>query len=311
MYLLGLDGGETKTHCIIGDEEGNIFAEGFGGPANYHTVGLKTTKSSIDTAISRALSKLNITIADIVFGIIGLAGVDCEEDFKCIDEVCREIFGENEFKVYNDCWLVLRAGSKENWGIVSVCGMGHGCMGKTKEGEKVELRNMVYALGNRGGNTEMAWEALHHAFRADEGIGQATKLQYEIPRVLGVRTMNEVIHMLREKGEEVEGWVQIAMTVYRLAREQDEVAQDIVIVNGQAVGRTAAAVIQRLGLQRTEVPIVIGGSAFAEENSLFLDAYKLEVHRVAPNARFIPINKRPVIGAYYLAMDHLKNASNL
>lgn len=306
MYLLGLDGGETKTHCIIGDEDGNIFAEGFGGPANYQTVGEGVAKQSIMTAISRALSKLNIQIADIEYGIIGLAGVDGEEDFKIINRICGHIFNDVPYEIYNDCWLVLRVGSDENWGVVSVCGRGHGCMGRTKEGKEVQLRNRVFAIGNRGGGTELVHETLHYTFRADEGIGIATRLQEEIPRVLGVGTMTEVEYLIREKGDSLEGLTQIPMILSRLAKEEDEVSQNIIIDNGKAIGKSAAAVIKELGFQQTEVPIVVGGSAFTEDNPLFIDAYKLEVHRVAPHAKFTVIDKRPVIGAYYLAIDKLK-----
>lgn len=306
MYLLGLDGGETKTHCIIGDKEGNICAEGFGGPANYQLVGEETAKKSIETAISRALNKLNIKIKHIELGIIGLSGADCKEDFEILNRMCKDIFQNVPFKIYNDCWLVLRAGNEENWGVVSVCDRGHGCMGRTKTGEKVELRNMVYMMGNKGGGTELIYEILHHTFRADEKVGPPTKLQEEIPKLFGVGAMCDVDHLIREKGQDIEGWNQIPGLVYRLAKEEDMVSQELIISMGHSIGRTAAAVIRRLGLQQTEVPIVLGGSAFTEDNPLFMDAYKMEVHRVAPHAKFHVIDKKPVIGAYHLAMDCYK-----
>lgn len=307
MYLLGLDGGETKTHCIIGDEAGNIFAEGFGGPANYQTVGVETTRHSIITAISRALSKLSIKITDITHGIVGLAGVDGENDLKIINQICSSVFNNVPYEIYNDCWLVLRVGSDENWGVVSVCGRGHGCMGRTREGKEVQLRNKVYMIGNRGGGTEVVYEALHHTFRADEGVGPTTRLQEEIPKILGVETMEDVDILIRDHGYSIEGLTQIPFLLSRLAREEDEVAQNIIIENGKAIGKSAASVIKQLNFQHTEVPIVVGGSAFVEDNPLFIDAYRLEVHRVAPHARFTVIDKRPVIGAYYLAIDKFKN----
>ena len=38
-YYFGVDGGGTKTHCYIGNEEGEMISEGFGGRANYQTCG--------------------------------------------------------------------------------------------------------------------------------------------------------------------------------------------------------------------------------------------------------------------------------
>lgn len=307
MYLLGLEGGETKTHCIIGDTEGNICAEGFGGPANYRIVGKEIAKKSIQTAILRALDKLNIKMSQIERAIIGLTGADCKEDIDILTNLCKDLFQDVPFKIHNDCWLVLRVGNEENWGVVSVCDRGHGCMGRTKEGRQVELRNMFYMMGNKGGSSELIYDILHLTFRADEKVGTPTKLQQEIPKLFGVETMGDVDYLIREKGEDLEAWHQIPNLVYRLAKEEDSVSQELIIGMGQAIGRTASAVIKRLGLQQTEVPIILGGSTFTEDNPLFMDAYKMEVHRVAPYAKFHIIHKKPVIGAYYLAMDEIKN----
>lgn len=305
MYLLGIDGGGTKTHCIIGDEKGNIFAEGFGGPANYQMSGMETTRHSVRTAINRALDKLNVPIEDIAYAVLGLSGADYEVDFTNLQSMCSTIFKEVPFKIVNDCWMGLRAGSNENWGIVSVCGAGHGCMGKDIKGHKVELRNMYYELGNRGGKGEIIREALHHAFRADEGLGAATRLTIEIPRELGVETMRATDLVVREEGINSEIFTKIPNIVSELAKEEDEIAQFIMISMGNALGETAAGVIKRLQLEKSQVPIVLVGSIFTGDNPLLMDAYRLAVHKVAPYARFIVLDKKPVMGAYYLAMDEV------
>lgn len=306
MYLLGVDGCETKTHCIIGDEAGNICAEGFGGGANYDLVGIDVVKQSIETAISRALSKLNIQINDITYAVLGLAGADYEEDFNTLEEMARDIFEDIPFEVVNNCWLGLRAGSEEGWGVVSICDSGHGSVGKSKDGMKIELRNMDYTLGNRGGGGELMREALHYAFRAYEGGEVSSRLQYEIPKLLGVFTMDEVDTLIRKQGENVEGMSQIPQLVMRLAKEEDTLCQHMMISMGSALGKTAAGIVRRLDAKRENVPIILFGSMFTSDNPLLIDAYKLEVHKVAPKAKFKILDKRPVLGAYYLASDHVK-----
>lgn len=306
MYLLGVDGSGTKTHCVVGDEKGNIYAEGFGGPSNYQVVGIDVARQAIHTAVNRALSKLGLAIKDVSFISLGLAGADYAEDFEHLGEMCKELFDEVPFEVVNDCWIGLRAGSDEGWGIVSICSTGHGTMGKGPSGEKVELRNMDYHLGNRGGGGELIREALHHAFRADEGIGPQTKLQTELPRVLNVVSMAELDGLLRKNGIDQEALYRIPLVVSELARMGDEVAQQIMIDMGAALGRTAAGVIRRLGLGQETIPVILVGSVFVGDNPLVVDSYRLEVHKVAPHAIFKILDKKPVLGAYYLALDHMK-----
>ena len=41
MYVLGIDAGGTKTHCVIADENENILAEGFAGASQHQLFGQK------------------------------------------------------------------------------------------------------------------------------------------------------------------------------------------------------------------------------------------------------------------------------
>ena len=59
-YFAGIDGGATKTQCLIGDEEGNILVSGFAGSANYQVVGQEGTKASLEAAFHQALSEAKL-----------------------------------------------------------------------------------------------------------------------------------------------------------------------------------------------------------------------------------------------------------
>ena len=38
MYVLGIDAGGTKTHCVIADENENILAESFAGASQHFRI---------------------------------------------------------------------------------------------------------------------------------------------------------------------------------------------------------------------------------------------------------------------------------
>lgn len=308
MYLIGVDGGGTKTHCIIGDEHGNVCAEGFGGPANYDCSGKEVTRNSIGTAIQRALDKLNLTMQDIAYASLGLAGADYPEDYEILTELCKPIFGDVPYEIFNDCYIALRAGSEEGWGVISICGTGHGAMGQSRAGDVVALRNMGYDLGNRGGGGELLREAMHHTFRADEGTGPSTRLQVEIPKVFHVNTMTEVDEILRKKGMSDEAKYQIPVLVATLAKQKDMLCQNLMIDMGSVIGKAAAGIIMKMDEEDQQVPLILAGSVFASDNPLLIDAYMLEVHKVAPKAYCKVLNQKPVMGAYYLSLDKISKS---
>jgi N-acetylglucosamine kinase-like BadF-type ATPase len=51
-FLLGIDGGGTKTQAVIVDEHGRFHGTGLGGPSNYDDVGVVATQASMAQAVT-------------------------------------------------------------------------------------------------------------------------------------------------------------------------------------------------------------------------------------------------------------------
>ena len=54
QYVLGIDGGGTKTQAVIVDDSGQLCGTGLGGPSNYDDVGIDRTRTSIGQAVDAA-----------------------------------------------------------------------------------------------------------------------------------------------------------------------------------------------------------------------------------------------------------------
>lgn len=302
-YFAGIDGGASKTQCLIGDEEGNILASGFAGPANYQVVGQEGAKVSLETALHQALSEAKLKAEQIFSVLLGLAGADMEQDFVVLNQVCRGIFGAVPFKVVNDCWIGLKAGNPANWGVVTICGTGANAAGRTQDGREIILRGMSYELGNRGGGTDLLRDALHWAFRSEEKTAKKTLLTEEIPKLLGKRTMAELVDIVRSQQVDPEILFAIPLIVFDLAAKGDVVCQEILINMGRTLGEMAGGIIQRLGIKELEVPITLVGSLFKSTNPLLVDEYTTTVHRVAPRAKIQIADDAPAYGAYLMAKE--------
>ncbi|MGB9811931.1 MAG: BadF/BadG/BcrA/BcrD ATPase family protein, partial [Dictyoglomus turgidum] len=83
MFFLGVDGGQTKTLCIIGDEKGNILALGRG-RALIHILspeGPQIAEQALKEAVESSFSNLHGSF-EIEVAFLGLTGVpysDSEE----------------------------------------------------------------------------------------------------------------------------------------------------------------------------------------------------------------------------------------
>jgi N-acetylglucosamine kinase-like BadF-type ATPase len=304
MYLVGIDGGATKTSCVIGDEKGRILSNGRGSGSNYQVYGEEYARTSIVNALNEAMKKINISIDDIGYAVLGLAGADLEEDYKVLNRLCGIIFGNVPFRVTNDCWIGLRAGNDENWGLVTVCGTGTNSAGRTRQGREFILRSLSYEMGNWGGGVDILRDALHHAFRSEEETGPKTLLESEIPAMFNLETMEDMVGVIRSEKHNEEKILELPKKVFELASRGDRVCQDMLIKLGHEMGCFASGVIKKLGMENEEFLVVLGGSVFKGNNPLLIDEYTT-VHRTAPRAKIQVSSKEPVEGAYLLAVDYI------
>lgn len=303
MYLAGIDGGGTKTHCIIGDESGNILSEAFSSSSNHQVIGLLQAKNELQTALEKAMSTLHITLDEIGYVHLGLSGADFESDFVKLNGICSEILGRVPFKVSNDCWLGLRLGSYENVGVVTVCGTSVNVAGRNREGKESILRSQGYELGNWGGGVDLIRDALHYAFRSEEMTGKSTRLEQEIPSLLGYKTLAEMVEPFIEKAIDRRTLLGIPSLVMKLSNEGDGVCQELLIKMGRTVGEMTCGIIKRMNLSKERFSVYMIGGLTKGESPLMLDEFKKTVHLTAPYASIGVVEAPPAKGAYLLALD--------
>lgn len=303
IYIAGIDGGASKTHCMIGDADGNVLAEGFSAGSNHQAVGLEKAGEAIQSALAEASGKLGVKERDIRFTVLGLAGADLEPDFAALNEVCGRILPPGSYQVINDTWIGLRAGIPENWGIVTNCGTGGSCAGRNKDGEEVRLRNLSFELGNFGGGVDIAKMALHHAFRSEEKSGSTTALEQEIPKVAGVNSLDELISNVLSMNFDPEVFYAVPILVGELACLGDKVSQDILIKVGHEMGEIAGGVARRLHMEDQRFKVTLVGSVFKSECPVLIDEYTTTLHRAAPYAQIGLASQPSAMGAFSLACE--------
>lgn len=53
--VLGVDGGATKTVCVVADGEFRVLGAGLAGPSNYHVVGVEEARKNVDLTVKQAV----------------------------------------------------------------------------------------------------------------------------------------------------------------------------------------------------------------------------------------------------------------
>lgn len=305
-YLMGVDGGGSKTYVVISDEQGNRLGTGISGCGNYQGPGIEVAISHIRAAIEGALIQAGLTEKDIAYVQYGLAGADREKDISILNQALSSL-PFSSWGLVCDTMEGLRTGSKDNVGVVLVCGSGTNAAGRNPLGQTVQTGGFGHLFGDRTGGNDLARATFGAAIRSWELRETESVLTKKVPRYFGRQSMQDLFdYFLDNDINEVPG--QLTLLLHEAADEGDALSIRILENAGMELGLAANSVIKRLGgFADKSIPIVLVGSVVQNgRNAHLLKA--LEETIVTENRLFEIIIPElvPVYGAIMLAMDHLR-----
>ncbi len=306
-YIFAYDGGGTKTRINVVDLSGNILFDQITTGSNIVSAGDDEFKKIIEGLFLEAKFKLKIVDSDILTIYLGLSGADLDSDYLRLEQACKSIFKEIRFKVVNDAWIVLRSGLKTAYGACCIAGTGTNACAIDQSGNKAILRALSYITGTFGGGLDIARDALHYAFRASELTYKDTLLKTEIPKLLEVSDMSEVIPLLYPtRLIDKLTFGNITGVVEYCALQGDEVSNSILENVANHIALQTAGVIKQLGLEKTALPVVVGGRVFQIKAKVFLETFIEVLRKEVPLFELVLPKFNPVVGAYLFALDELK-----
>ncbi len=302
-YVLGVDGGASKTLCLVGSEDGNILGFGRGGPSNHQVCGLEAAVAQIAHSVKEALAQAQASREEVRLGIFCLAGADLPEDYAMLSQAVEDLGVCPKVVVKNDTMAALRCGLSRPWGVVVVCGTGTNAAGRAPDGREIILPGLGYISGDWGGGAGISQEIIRRVMRAWDGRGKPTALLQMVLDCLGVSSPEFLLQTLYHNQLEQHQLLGLAPLLFEAAYIGDEVACQLVKEVGTEVGVTARTLIRRLSLQDKDVEVVLGGSIFKAKGPLLIDTVKGVVHEVAPRASIVLPKFEPVVGALFLALE--------
>ncbi|NEQ85488.1 MAG: ATPase [Moorea sp. SIO2I5] len=106
--VIGIDGGATKTLCVVLNHQGQVLGRGEADASNYHTVGINTAFASIESAIrlatQEASAKLSMESVTVEAICLGLAGVGRPRDREVVQGFIQQLLSSQTIPV---TWALL------------------------------------------------------------------------------------------------------------------------------------------------------------------------------------------------------------
>lgn len=306
QYVVGVDGGGTKTTAtVVGDDLGPV-ASATTGPANQRSVGMDMASANIASAIREAVRAADISLRDVAAICMCLAGFDTDLDLP-VPQRAMGLLDYSGVAIFENDVVGAWAGATEgNPGLVVIAGTGSTALGMNEHGDLWRTDGWDYILGDCGSGYWIGREGIRAAMKALDGRTPPTRLCAELRTAFVVNTAEE---MRRLVDSTTFGKVEIASFaahVSRAANAGDGAAQGILAAAGRDLADQATAIIHMLQMESGEFTVGTVGSVF-KSTPWVTDPFRRGISQVAPRAVFrVPMHP-PQIGAAILALRRMRN----
>lgn len=310
-YVIGVDGGGTKTHCALykaNDEKVDMITWE---PMSHETFeeGFITLKSELDRMLAFMLEKNSLTRDQISYAVFGLTGVDTLRQHKTISRIITELRIKN-FTLCNDAYLGIKAASNSGIGICAINGTGCNVVGIDQEGNSLQIGGIGNVTGDKGGGNYLSAKIISSIYNSLFREGQATMLTDSVFEILKIQTKYQFIDVLTQKIEDEE--IKLSdfnPLIFTAANKGDELSLNILHKMGEEYARSINGIIHHLNYnEQVELDVILAGSVFVKgTNQITIETLKEKVQRDNPKRKFnfTLLREPPVMGAIKWAIERL------
>ncbi len=293
VFLVGIDGGGTKTQVRIEDEDGQLIGQAKGGPGNIRS-SVSQSWDSIHQAMNQVLSDINTTFDDMdnTFHVaMGMAGVEvgsARQDFLSVPHP--------NFKtrlLVSDAHIACLGAHGGKPGMIII--IGTGVNGYQIEGDQVhQVAGWGFPHSDEGGGAWLGMEAIRLTLQFIDGRIKGTPLlegivkhfSGDIPRF--VTWVNQASPA---------GFGEIAPLIVQFAEQGDQHAVSLLKAAAHEIDKVADALLAKQ-VQVEPLPCVLLGGV-----SRFITPYLSE----AIKARLTERCAGPTEGALWMLRQHLES----
>jgi glucosamine kinase len=305
-YVLGFDGGGTKTECVLLDSQRQVRATTRSGPSNPFRIGHEAATAALTQAAQSAAREAGIDSREIAALCAGLAGVGSTQSH---DEMLRQIanvFPHTKIRLITDLELSLEAIGQPA-AIVLVAGTGSSALGRDAQGHTARAGGHGPLLSDQGSAFDVGRLAVAAAVRERDRTGSDSAIGTEILHLLKFSSWIELRDRARTAADEV--FPRVFPVIAQAAESGDAHAQSLLRNAAQEIALLAAVLVDRLNLRDSAIYIAKTGGMISA--SKFFDAQlDAELKKVAPRATIGLLPVPPAETAAHLALELISSSAN-
>jgi N-acetylglucosamine kinase len=259
--FLGVDGGQSSTTALIGDETGRILGTGVGGPCNHAATheGRDKLERAVAACLAVACDQAGLDAGTIRFEAACLGMSGGPDDKR---EILAALLRTGKLIVTTDAVIALAGATATGQGIIVIAGTGSMAFGRNARGYTARAGGWGYLFGDEGSAFDIARQALRAALRMEEGWGPPTALRRVFLEAAGSIDAWQAMHLFYTDAWPRSRLATLAPLVDQAALAADAVARQILDDAAAHLAAFAAAVRSQLWKPAEAVDVAYTGGVF-------------------------------------------------
>jgi glucosamine kinase len=271
-YYLGIDGGGTKTRCVLADET-TVLAKSMTGGCSVIRVGEQKAREALHAAMRQVCDASKISSHRISAICIGVTGTARPAIANKIRDILTELIPEGaptRIEVVGDHEIALEAAFGAGPGVIAIAGTGSIIYGRDAANNTARAGGWGFAVSDEGSGHWLGRRAISVVLSArDQGLD--TALTAMILHDWKIATMDELVQQANSTPPP--DFPRLFPIVLRAADEGDSIARELLSEAGIELAALTAIVIRRLaaceaadGRVGSGLPVAMTGSVFRQSS---------------------------------------------
>jgi N-acetylglucosamine kinase-like BadF-type ATPase len=294
-YFLGIDGGGSKTTCLLGDEQ-NVLASSTGAGSNPIRVGEERTRQTLQAALREVCASAKVEPAQIARTCLGMAGAARPHIEKQVRSVLAELVG-GKIEVTGDMVIALEAAFRGGPGLIVVAGTGSISYGRNERGETARAGGWGFAISDEGSGHWIGRAAVAGAMRAHD-LGENSVLISSIMNTWHLGSRDDVVRAANAIPPP--DFAELLPQVLAAAASGDSRANEILTQAATELAQLARIAAERLWRAQQAFRVALAGGVF-QNSPLVRQVFSNSLRSLHPQAEVDARVVEPAQGALWLA----------
>ncbi len=304
-YLIGMDGGGTKTHCILTDLEGKILLECTGDASNFLVKGIEPVCESLFNLISEVIQKANLNYSDIAAVLLGTTGAGRRNDAEKLETAFINFclskgVNINRFHVDSDARIALEGAFSGKPGSILIAGTGSIMFGKDAKGIIHRVGGFGRFLGDEGSGYAIGKKGLTAVSKNYDGRGRDTLITSLVKEKFTIDSSEKLITEIYKNNFDI---ASAAPIVIEAAEKGDYIALKIIDEETDELILHIEAMAKKINEPVLKVSFI--GGIISTDN-FYSRSIRKKISKQLPNVVIIDPDYPPAMGAILMAKDLLK-----